>query len=67
MQSNVEGNPCNSNFKYFLNLNDIILVVVMESNADVNEVNTNFQMFFRSQCYRNNSSYAVKFGFESDQ
>ena len=38
-------------FKYFLDHNVIIIIVVMQSSVDVYHINSNFQVFFRPLCY----------------
>ena len=37
-------------FKYSLDHNVIIIIVVMTSSVDVDQINSNFQVFFRPQC-----------------
>ena len=56
-----------ASFMYSLDHN--VIIIIMQSNFDVNEINGNFQVFFRPQCYYNHNhcSYATQCGFKSDQ
>ena len=54
-------------FKYSLDHIVIITIVVMESNVDVNQINSSLQVFFRPQCYYYYCSYAIQCGCKSDQ
>ena len=39
----------------------------MEANMDVNQINIDFQVFFRLQNYYHYCSYAIQCGCKSDQ
>ena len=54
-------------FKYSLDHNEIMIVVTMQSNVDVNQINSNVQVFFRPHCYYHYCSYAIECGWKSDQ
>ena len=45
----------------------IIIIVVMQYNVDLNQINSNFQVFVRPQCYYHYCSYAIKCGPKSYQ
>ena len=52
-------------FKYFLDYN--VIIVIMHSNVDVNQINSNFQGFLRPQCQYHYYSYGGQYGCKSDQ
>ena len=56
-----------ASFLYSLDHN--VIIIIMQSNLDVNEINGNFQVFFRPKCCynRNHCSYTRQCGCKSDQ
>ena len=54
-------------FKYSLDLNVLIVIAVILSSVDVNEISSNFHVFSKPQCDYNYCSYAVQCGCKSDQ
>ena len=52
-------------FKYFLDYN--VIIVIMHSNVDVNQINIDFQVFFIPQCYYHYCSYVIRCRWKSDR